>query len=75
MRSASLPSVIKAATPRKPAQLVCKETESTEGTVTFTNGVTERTKNETEKRNTLAESKLLARPPQAGAGRGGGPGS
>ena len=39
MRPASLPSVIKAATPRKPAQLVCKETESTEATVTFTNGV------------------------------------
>ena len=75
MRSASLPSVIEATTARKPAQLVCKGTEGAEATATFTNGVTERTKNETEKRNTLAESKLLARPPQAGAGRGGGPGS
>ena len=51
MRSASLPSVIKAATPRKPAQLVRlegprEETEGTEATVTFTNGGTETTEEE-----------------------------
>src|SRR6185295_15943840 len=52
-----------------------RRTEATEATVTFTNGETERTKAKRRRRNTLAESKLLARPPEAGAERGGGSGS